>query len=151
MTVDLRAIRDMVVTHALTSGYFERVNSHEPKNAPGNGISAAIWARSLVPAKSSGLAATSGLLVFSIRITGNMLAEPQDDIDANLLDATSGLMNLYSGDFELGGNVRSVDLLGMAGVPMSMEAGYLNQDGKMLRAMVITLPLIINDVWSQVA
>lgn len=151
MTVDLRAIRDMVVTHALESGYFERVNTHEPKNSPGNGISAAIWVRSLGPVKTSGLAQTSGLLVFNIRVTNNMLAEPQDEIDANLLDAVSGLMNLYSGDFELGGNVRNVDLLGMAGVPMSMETGYLNQDGKMLRAMVITLPLIVNDVWSQVA
>jgi len=36
-------------------------------------------------------------------------------------------------------------------VPLSALAGYLNQDGKLYRVMTVTLPIIINDIWAQVA
>jgi carbon-monoxide dehydrogenase large subunit len=32
---------------------------------------------------------------------------------------------------------------------LSAVAGYINQDGKVLRVMTLTLPLVVNDVWSQ--
>jgi hypothetical protein len=60
-------------------------------------------------------------------------------------------MAAYSGDFELGGNVRNVDLLGQASEGLTAQAGYLEQDGKLYRVMTINLPLIVNDVWNQVA
>jgi hypothetical protein len=140
----LTALRD----HALTTGRFERVLGHEPKGTPGNGLTAAIWAQRMEPT-TSGLDSTSARLVFSIRIQGNMLAEPQDDIDIRVLEAVDALMAAYTGDFTLGGLVRSVDALGADGEPLSADAGYLEQDGKLYRAMVITLPLHINDLWTQ--
>jgi hypothetical protein len=42
-----------------------------------------------------------------------------------------------------------VDLLGSAGAPLSAQAGYLNQDGRLFRVMTLTLPIIVNDVWDQ--
>jgi hypothetical protein len=152
MALNTIAILDRVVSHALASGYFERVNGHEPKTAPGNGLSAAVWVDSIKPATiQSGLTATTALFVINVRIYQNMIAEPQDAIDPNVMAATDALMAAYSGNFTLGGNVRNVDLLGSAGTPMSAQAGYIQQDNRVYRAVTITLPLVINDVWSQAA
>jgi hypothetical protein len=148
----VRTLLDEIVSHAASLGVFDRVASHEPKNAPGSGLSCSVWADAIAPlARASGLASTSGRIAFSVRIYSSMLAEPQDDKDREILTATSALMGAYSGDFTLGGNVRAVDLLGMYGTPLSAKAGYLNQDGKLFRVMEITLPVICNDMWDQVA
>jgi hypothetical protein len=148
MSLGVVGILAAVRSHAETTGRFERVLTHEPKSAPGNGLTAAIWAQTIEPAVS-GLAATSARLVFSIRVSSNMLADPQDNIDIRILEATDALMTAYSADFTLGGLVRNVDLLGEDGDPLKAEAGYLEQDGKLHRVMVITLPLRVDDLWTQ--
>jgi hypothetical protein len=148
--MDITAILNGVVSHALASGLFETVNQHEPKSAPGNGLTAAVWAQEIAPvATGSGLAATSGRVEFWLRIYTNMLSEPQDAIDPNVLTAVDTLMTAYSADFTLGDQVKDIDLLGEHGTPLSAKAGYLNQDGKLYRVMDIVLPLIINDIWAQ--
>lgn len=146
------AIFNAVVSHAAATGRFERVNQHEPQNAPGNGLTAAVWIDDLVPVLSSGLATTSALLVFNVRIFGSMLAEPQDGIDPKVTAAACALFVAYAGDFELGGNVRCVDIRGMAnGTQLRARAGYLSQDGKFMRVMTITLPVIVNDAFDEAA
>lgn len=148
--IDIDAILGKVASHAAASGYFERVNLHEPKNSPNNGLSCAVWLDAITPVPThSGLRATTGRVAFMVRVYTNMLSEPPDFIDPTILKSVEHLMGAYSGDFELGGTVRNVDLLGMAGAPLQAQAGYLNQDGKLLRVMTITLPLIINDIWEQ--
>jgi hypothetical protein len=149
MALGTAAILDAVISHAKAAGRFERALTHEPKSAPGNGLTVAVWVQNLRPTTSSGLASTSARLQISVRVYTNMLADPQDKIDARLLDAVDALMAAYTGDFELGGLIRNVDLLGEHGDPLSADAGYLEQDSKLYRVMVISLPLIINDLWSQ--
>lgn len=150
MSLSTAAILDAVISHAKATGRFERALTHEPKSAPGNGLSVAVWVQNLRPIPGgSGLASTSARLQLSVRLYTNMLADPQDKIDTRLLDAADALMAAYTGDFELGGLIRNVDLLGEHGDPLSADAGYLEQDRKLYRVMVITLPLIINDLWSQ--
>jgi hypothetical protein len=78
-----------------------------------------------------------------------MLAEPQDAIDPAMLDAVDLLCGAYSAGFTLGGALRSIDLLGTYGAPLSAKAGYLTQDSKLYRVMTITLPCIVNDLWTQ--
>lgn len=148
----VRALFDQVLSHAMKLGVFERVNGHEPKNAPGGGLSCSVWVDSVDPLPAaSGLNATSGRLAFHVRVMSSMLAEPQDGIDPEILSAVCTLMAEYSGNFTLGGTVREIDLLGAHGIPLSAQAGYLEQDRKFFRVMVITLPVIINDLWTQVA
>jgi hypothetical protein len=143
---------DQVRSHAMSLGVFDRVNTHEPKNAPGNGLSCSIWTDIIEPLPdASGLAATSGRVAFHVRVMGNMLAEPQDDIDPQILVAVTTLIGEYSGHFTLGGTVRDVDLLGAHGEPLKAQAGYLDIDRRLFRIFVITLPVIINDLWTQVA
>lgn len=152
MSIGITDLLDAVVSKVASSGYFASVNAHEPKNAPGNGLSASVWIQDLSPVRASGLNSTSGRIEFSIRLYTNMLKDPQDDIDENLVTALDDLMSMFSGDFDLGlSNVRYVDLLGANGTPLSAKAGYIQQDSKNYRVMTITLPVIVNDIWEQVS
>lgn len=156
MSFPITPIFQAVESHALTTGRFERVNTHEPKNAPTNGgLTCAIWTEHLEAIRSSGLDSTSAVLRVYIRIFQNMLSEPQDAIDPNLIAAVSELFTAYCGDFTLGPAdaplIRQVDILGAAGVPLQARAGYIQQDKVLSRCMTITLPLIINDAWDQEA
>lgn len=150
--MDVLGIFDAVESHAMALGVFERVNTHEPKNAPGSGMSAFIWVNDIRPAQGgSGLNATSVLLTLNVRVQDSMLQEPQDFIDPQMLTAVDALMAAYSGDFDLGvDEVRNVDLLGTYGTGgLSARAGYLEHDKKMFRVMVVNLPIVLNDVWAQ--
>jgi hypothetical protein len=150
--MDIDAIRSALVSHALTVGLFDTVQNHEAKSAPGNGVSCEFWAASIRPEQSrSGLLTTSGLVVISARVRKDMKSKPEDDIDAYVLKAVHSLMIGYSGDFELGGTTTCVDLLGMSGVALSAEFGYLEQDSRLYRVGVITIPILVDDVWSQAA
>ena len=40
MAVDIDSVLNAIVSHALTTGYFDQVNQHEPKNRPGAGLTA---------------------------------------------------------------------------------------------------------------
>lgn len=151
MTLNAGSILDTLVSHAMELGVFERVNTHEPKNAPGHGMTVALWCNAIDPIQSSGLDSTSARLTFNLRIYQSMLSEPQDAIDPNVIDATDQLMTAYSGDFDLGGDARHVDLLGAYGKPLSALAGYIAQSDKIYRIMDITIPVVINDVWEQTA
>ncbi len=148
----VRALVDAIASHASQLGLFESVLTHEPKEAPGNGLHCSIWADAIDPLPgTSGLAATSCRISFHIRVYYNMLAEPQDVIDQDVLSAACALMAAYSGAFPLAGTIRNVDLLGEFGEPMKAQAGYLSQDRRFYRVMVVTLPLIENDWFGQVA
>jgi hypothetical protein len=154
MSLNSAAILAAVNSHISNLGLFERVNNHEPKNAPGNGLSCFIWVNGIHPStRTSGLSATSGVVVLNARIQASMLTEPYDDLDVNMATCVDGVMASLSGDFDLGesaNNVRGVDLLGSEGYgTLDANAGYLNQDNKLFRVMVITIPIIINDIWIQ--
>lgn len=151
MAIGSAALVAALSSHAQTTGLFDQVNTHEVKNAPGNGVYVEIWVSSISPLLSSGLASTSLRIEFNVRIRINMVQEPQDDIDTNLMNATDVLMDAYSGDFDLGvSNVRCVDLLGQSGSPLQAASAYLEHDKKIYRVMDITLPILLNDVWTQV-
>jgi hypothetical protein len=152
VTLNSRAIFAAVESHAETLAIFDRVGKHEPKNAPGNGLTCAIWAAPIRPIPAaSGLAAMSVRLELMVRIYNPMLQQPLDDIDPTVLDAVDALLGAYAGAFTLGGIVRDVDLLGQHGTSLSAVPGYLTQDSKLFRVMDITLPLILNDLWNEAA
>lgn len=149
MALDLAAIRAAVESHALATGHLERSAGHEPENGPGQGVTAAVWVDEVQPVKSrGGLAATSALVILQIRLQTPVGG---DEVDPVLLAAADALMRSYSGDFDLDGTVSAVDLLGMAGSGgMRGKAGYLPQDDQLYRVFVITLPLLVDDLFAQV-
>lgn len=153
MTLDATTLLNAVQDHALTSGWFERVNGSESKSPPDtSGLTAAVWVQRISPAVGgSGLDSTTIRLELMLRIYAGINTEPADTIDPNMLLALDDLMARYSADFTLDGEVRQVDLLGAFGDPLQARAGYLVQSGTEYRVMDITLPLIVSDLWDQEA
>lgn len=152
---DGAAVRTLVAkveSIAMATGQFRSVNFHEPKSAPGSGLRCAIWADTIEPiARASGLADTSGYVVVLARVYGNMLQKPEDEIDPRIMTAATVLVGAYSADFTLGGTVRNIDLLGAYGKTLGAQAGYITIGGSMYRVMTVTVPCVINDMWTQVA
>lgn len=152
MTFNASDLHDNVVSVPRQLGIFDVVVGHEPKSAPVNYRTCAVWLGPIRPyPPGSGLAATTGLVVFNSRVYIPMMADPLDQVEKDMLDAISALMTAYSGDFQLDASVRNVDLLGASGVALSAETGYVNIDGVLFRIGTITVPLIINDCWIQTA
>lgn len=148
--LDVLPVLNRLVTHAASSGLFDLVNQHQPRSAPGHGLSVAIWPDDITPARS-GLASTSVRLPFFVRIYSPIVQDPPDMIDPNLLAATVKLMTAYAGDFTLDGLARAIDLHGSDGPPFAARAGHARfTDGTVFRIMTITVPILFNDVWEQV-
>ncbi len=152
MSLNTAATINALESHLLATGLFRRVNTHEPKNAPDTGLTAALIVSAINPDQSSGLQATSAVVVYQARLYLGMLNEPQDAIDPSMITAVDTVFTALTGDFELGGNARAIDLLGMTGGGgLSATAGYVTVDTTMYRIMDITIPVIHNDVWTQTA
>jgi hypothetical protein len=151
--VDTNAIVNSIKDHALTLGVFEEVNGHEALSPPGNGLSGGVWFIQAGPAEGqSGLDSTTAYVVFNFRIYSSAEQQPADGIDPAMVDAMDLLITGLSGDFELGSNVRNIDLLGSHGPGLSARSGWLPiPDGPTFRIIDITIPLVINDAWAQVA
>lgn len=142
-TEDVNALFAALESHALSLGIFRRVDTHEPENAPGDGISCSILLGPIASDGSmSGLGTVSGTITFLIMVWNPMMQKPLDGIDPAVLTAVSTLLNEYSGNFTLGGTVRNIDLLALRSEPV-----YVDQDGKPFRVEQISLPIKINDLW----
>jgi hypothetical protein len=150
VTLNCGSLIDAAASHALTLGYFERVNQHEPKVAPGKSLTAAVWVDRIRPARrESGLDTTSALVVLNVRLYTSMTREPQDAIDPEMTAAVDALMTAYTGDFTLGGLIRNIDIFGKQGVALEAQAGYLTQDSIVYRVITVAVPMVVNDAWSQ--
>lgn len=153
MAINAQDIVDRLASHAMTTGVFDRVNTHEPKNKPGRGLTCAIWVDRIEPARGrSGLASTTARVVMNVRVYTNMLQNPQDAIDPSVMAATDLLFEAYSGDFQLGDETRWIDLLGATqGHPLFSQSGYINIDNMVYRVITITVPVIVEEAWTQTA
>lgn len=152
MTINSSEIRGRITSHAQASGWFGQVLKHEPISAPGSGLTYAVWVTDLAPVPaSSGLAATTARLELAGRLYIPADTEPPDDIDDQLTGATDALMTAYSGGFQLGGNVRCIDLLGAHGAPLRARYGYLPLGSTTYRIATLTIPSIVNNAWTQEA
>lgn len=151
MAINAQELIDRLASHAQTLGIFDRVNQHEPKNKPGRGMTCAIWIDRIEPARGrAGLASTTARVVFNVRIYTNMLQNPQDMIDPQIMNAADLLFEAYSGDFELGGTDRWIDLLGATqGHPLYGQSGYINIDNMTFRVFTMTVPAIVENAWTQ--
>lgn len=151
MSIGIAAILDAVGSHARATGFFPEVILHEPKAAPQSGT-CAVFVSKVVPYRErSGLTSVSVVVLFTVRLYANFLQEPQDNIDRDLVIAGDALLTAYAGDIDLGDTSREVDLLGMAsgGNGVAGDMGYINHDSKLFRVLDISLPVIVNDVWTE--
>lgn len=149
MTFDAAAARALfaaVKSHAESLAIFTTVATHTPMNAPPAGLSAWIVLGPVQPVTSSGLAAVSIQVTLQIYVASSLQQKPLGSVDPAVLGAVSLLMAAYAGDFNLGGLVREVSIFG----GLKADPGYLDFEGKPLRLVEITLPMIVNDAWTEV-
>lgn len=144
-----RSVIQAVASDAQQTGWFQSVETNEPKSAPASDMHYAVWAMSVDPVKSSGLISSSMRIELAGVVYVNMLRDPQGDIDADMMAAGWDLMARYSGSFTLGGLVREVDLLGSEGAPLAIKFGYVGIDKRLHRIAALTIPLICDDVFDQ--
>jgi len=153
MAFNQAAIADLygqLVSVAKTLADFETVIEHEPKAAPVSLPALAVWFAGFGPARGlSGLAATSARVEFRARAYLNFRSRPEDGIDPKLIFVTSQLIGAFSAGFTLGGEVMAVDLLGGWGEPLNATAGYVQHDEHQFRVTELVIPVVIDDVWSQ--
>lgn len=160
--LDCEAIINVVVSHGLRSGHFERVNGHPPTNPPGNGISAGMWIAKIRPlASSSGLAATTALVLAMFRMQmplGVQQGSALDGIDPAMTRANDAMMIRLNGDVNLtlNGDATSageIDVLGgVGGQELESDAGWFEMPpsgGIMYRTFTITIPVVVYDAWTQ--
>lgn len=151
--LDVTALIDQLASHAATLGVLDGpVNGHEPVSPPGSGVTGAVWFNTIRPARGrSGLNATTVVVVCTMRLYKALLSQPQDAIDPALVSAMNLLLAAYSGAFTLGGTVADVDLLGEFGTPLWAQSAYQTIEATQYRVISITVPVVVNDVWQQVA
>lgn len=132
------------------SGRFARVNRHEVKNAPSSQLTAEIWADRIEPnALRSGLAVTSVLITFKVRIGMGMLVQPEDAIDPQVLGAVVDMMTRLHTNIDLGTTGAELAPLAPEGGGLFGQGGYINRDGKMFRIMDVHVPVIVFDAFPQ--
>lgn len=150
MALNTQATIDALMSHAQGLGVFEQFVGHEPVSALGNGLTGGTWVSEIQPfAAGSGLARTTAVVIHFVRLYTPAIQEPADSIDPLLTNATDLLLEAYSADFELGGNARNIDLLGQSGTRMSAKTGWQSLGDTTMRIMNITIPVIINDAFTQ--
>jgi len=147
---DVRPILDAIIGHGKAVGRLDVVTGHEPKSAPQGKLSAAVWLQSMDPVPSSGLAQSSARFVVQARIYASMTSTPQDAIDPDMTNAAVAWVGRLTNDLDLGGAARSVDLRAIHGVGLGFQAGYIEQDGKLFRVYTLTVPVLVNDVWTEI-
>lgn len=150
MGLDTGAVLTQFQGHATGLGIFEQVLLHEPKSAPSNGFTLAIWVDRVRPYPlGSGLASVTMTLVTNFRLYVPFIVQPEDAIDTMLYRLADQLLEGLAGGFELGGSVRNVDLFGESGFPFEGVYGYLTQDGTVFRVLELSVPVIVNDAYTE--
>lgn len=147
---DVGRIMDALASYAGRLGAFERIQLHEPKTAVSSGLSAAVWFQSIDPIQqASSMAKTSLRIEFVFRLYDNMLRPPADTIDPEMTRVVNLLFNALHQGFTLGGLINQVDVIGTYGPPLRSQAGYIQQDKTLMRAISVYVPCIIFNALNQ--
>lgn len=141
-----KALFTAIKSYAEQLGIFEAARIGDPRNAPGSRLFCSITLGPVRPVTSSGLASVSLQVTLIVRVWSSELQKPYEDIDPEVLAAACALMGAFAGGFTLGGIVREVDLFAMSAQP-----AYVDFEGKPCRVAEISLPLVINDAFAEVA
>jgi hypothetical protein len=153
MALNLKPAYDRILSLCGATAMFDAVQNHEPKSAPVKGArdcSLAVFLDWIGPAVSqSGQKSTTGRVVLIGRIYVPMVTSKPGDAELRAGLAAAKVIEVLSGDFELGGSVRCVDLMGATGTPLSAQGGYVDISNTKFRIMDVAIPLIINDIWAQ--
>lgn len=146
----LRGVLATVLDKVASTGKFETVLGYEPLSAPTESLTAAVFVADAfgpIP-ESSGLSSADARLVIMVRIMRKALTEPVSDVDLDAVDAADAVLDSLAGGYTLGSTARAVDLLGESGQGIEVNPGWATIDKTIFRLMDITVPVMINNVWT---
>lgn len=122
---------------------FKRVLIGEPKTAPSERFTAAVWLDSIeIPEVV--LAETIEVYTVFIRIYDNMTHEPQADVEIHMGKAAARVVSDLAGDFTLGGTIRNIDVAGQYGPGLGSRFKHLEVGGTMFRICDVRVPMIVD-------
>jgi hypothetical protein len=123
---------------------------HEPRVVPVTLPSLALWLGPIVPIGAvSGQSEVSGRVTVQGRIFACDAQKVSDKTEEQLLTWQSALLGAFAGAFSLGGEAMMVDLLGAYGQAMSATPGYVEYDGGTYRVSEVSVPIIIDPLWTE--
>jgi hypothetical protein len=140
-----KALFTAVRSLAQQLGIFQAIDTHEPENAPGNRLYCSITLGGIGPAPS-GLNILSGQVTLLVRIWSAAMQRPLDDIDPEALATIAAFIGALAGAFTLGGTVRNIKIADLTATP-----GWIQAEGKPFRVVEMPVPIVINDMWAEVA
>lgn len=152
---DISDLYSAITSIPQTTGYFDRVNQHEPIKAPGLGLTCGVWLDEIDVALSSGLNSTSGLYVFNARLYTSAFHPDPDQMDPTLSGAANAVYSAYIANVGLDLDfVRNIDVRGQTQQRLRCRAGYMTMadagdSKKIYRIYNITVPVIVNDAWDE--
>lgn len=144
------AIQKALATHIKALGGIARVEEFDPTDAPGKGLTACLVAMTGDPGPATGLASSSLRVVWTVRFLMPP-SKPLGSVDPELMGKAGDLITRLAGDFTLGELVRVIDLRGIHGARVEWRFGWVEIGGTVFRLLDVAVPLIINDVFPEVA
>jgi hypothetical protein len=135
------------VTSALKqTALFQKIDVGEPKSPPGTRLYCSVMLGPMRAVPSSGLNSTSGQVTILIRIWSKAEQRPLEKIDPEIASAAALVMGTLSGRYTLGGIARNIDLFQMTATP-----GWIEFENESYRVCELSVPIVINDMFAQVA
>ena len=149
MAFDIAATIAAVKTHLDDSDLFQTVHVGRPESPVGDGPVATIHGESMEVVGVTNHAIE--LHVLGIRIFQATHSDALETLETDGWSLVSQVMDLFYGDFELGGRIRNVDIGGQYGAPPSVERDQDDIDTSPFYVAEITLPLIVDSATTLVA
>lgn len=143
MPFEIDATLDQVHTYLAGLAYFNHVQIGEPMDEPAGELAAAIFVES-VDIPGTVLNAVIELHIITIRLYMDRLKHDSAHMEKTLAKAVAYTMKQFTGDIDVGANIRATDLAGMYGTSMTAQYGQITVKSNLYRSVDITVPLIVD-------
>jgi hypothetical protein len=139
----IKAVETVISASAELGGYI----MGEPKQPPDTGTKpyGALTAKSSEVLSVFADMGTRQSHVLNLRLYLDALAEPQENTELEMIDASEKLQAELRKDSTLNSTVMKVDPAGEGGTNMNAIYGYVELGGKWFRIADITVPFIVDD------
>ena len=149
MAFDIKATLEAVQTLLEGSKLFKTVEIGRPESPVGDGPMATIHGESMEVVGVTNHAIE--LHTLGIRIFQAQHSDALETLETDGWALVSQVMDLFYGDFELGGKIRNVDIAGQYGAPLSVDRNAEDIDTSPYYVAEITLPLVVDSTTLLVA
>lgn len=144
MAFNIKTTIQAIASYLQASGYFQTVNTGEPKSPPTGKLNAAVFMDSVNVVQLT-LATTIEIHAVIIRIYINMMSDPEEQIEYQMAEAVSKVSSDLIGEYDLGATIRNVDAGGAHSSGLRASWGYLELGGIIYRIVDMYVPLLVDD------